>query len=151
MTPALLTEFSLYVELLALSLEGGLDFLVSLKKLIHINPHSQVSQKLRCLLTQLALGHSKEEAFLVFQKTWDHPMIQNFCQTVLYGWKQGISISHLLKEQADTIRTETILQMERDIQKKQLKLLLPLFLLVLPAVIIVLIMPLMIQLIQLSF
>lgn len=147
MKTALLIEFSLCLDLLAVSIESGLDFSGALKELLPILPQSEISQKLSLFLSQIKLGHRKEKALLIFEKSWKHPSIENFCQTLIHGWKQGISISDLLKEQAEYIRTETFFQMEKEIHKKQLKLLMPLFLLVVPAVMIVLLMPLMIQLI----
>ncbi|MBI3019364.1 MAG: type II secretion system F family protein [Deltaproteobacteria bacterium] len=144
-------EFSLWLELLALCLEAGLDFTSSLSELTKSAPNSLVSQRFKKLLSHVQLGKTKQEALQEFQKEWQHPTIDTFCQTILYGWQHGISMSALLKEEASHIRMEALFQMEKEIHKKQLKLLLPLFLLILPAVMMVMLTPLLLQLLTSSF
>ena len=144
-------EFSLWLELLALCLEAGLDFTSSLSQLTKSNPNSLVSQRFKKLLSHVQMGKTKQEALKEFQKEWKHPTIDTFCQTILYGWQHGISMSALLKEEASHIRMEALFQMEKEIHKKQLKLLLPLFLLILPAVMLVMLTPLLLQLLTSSF
>ncbi|HBQ20366.1 MAG: hypothetical protein A2Z91_05370 [Deltaproteobacteria bacterium GWA2_38_16] len=147
MTIELLIEFSLWLELLALSLEAGLDFTSSLKELTKLTSTSLLHPTFMLMLSHLELGKPKQEVLKTIQKQFPHPLIETFCQTLLFGWQQGIGISPLLKEQASHIRTVTYFQLEKNIQKNQLKLLLPLFLLILPAVILVILTPLMIELI----
>ena len=152
--PALI-EFSLWLELLALCMEAGLDFTSSLKELLkthqHTAPLSRVGRLFALFMSQMKLGHTRQQAVAIFQKQWQHPVVDHFCQTLLFGWRQGISISPLLREQAHQIRSEALFQMEKEVQKKQLKLLGPLFLLVLPAVMILLFIPLMVQFIEQPF
>lgn len=144
-------EFSLWLELLSLCLEAGLDFTSSLSELTKSAPHSLIAQRFKKLLSHIQLGKTKSQALGEFQKEWHHPMIDTFCQTMLYGWQHGISMSTLLKEEASHIRMEALFQMEKEIHKKQLKLLLPLFLLILPAVMLVMLTPLLLQLLTSSF
>ncbi len=150
-TPNLWFEFSLWLELLALCLEAGLDFTSSLSELTKSTRDSLVSQRFKKLLSHIQLGRTKQEALKKFQKEWNHPLMDTFCQTLLYGWRHGISMSALLKDEASHIRVEALFHMEKEIHKKQLKLLLPLFLLILPAVMIVMLTPLLLQLLTTSF
>ena len=144
-------EFSLWLELLSLCLEAGLDFTSSLSELTKSMQDSRVSQRFKKFLSHIQLGKTKKEALQAFQKEWPHPIIETFCQTLLHGWHYGISMSTLLREEASHIRMEALFQMEKEVHKKQLKLLLPLFLLILPAVMIVMLTPLLLQLLTSSF
>lgn len=144
-------EFSLWLELLALCLEAGLDFTSSLSELTKTSQDSLISHRFKKLLSLLQMGKARQEALKEFQKEWAHPTIDIFCQTVFYGWQHGISMSTLLKEEASHIRMEATFQMEKEVHQKQLKLLLPLFLFILPAVMIVMLTPLLLQLLTSSF
>lgn len=139
-------EFCLQLELLALCMEAGLDFTSSLIEITQIDSTSFVSQKLKILSSAIHLGKTKQQALGEFQKSWSHPMIENFCQTLLYGWQNGISLSGLLKQMASSIRTTAYFKLEKEIQKKNLKLLLPLFMCILPSVFLILMIPLFVQL-----
>lgn len=147
-------EFSLKLDLLALCAQAGLDFTSSLIEITKLESDSFVIQRFKVLLSHIKLGKTKTQALLEFQKSWPNPQdpkVELFCQTLLYGWQQGISISELLKESASHIRTEAYLEMEKEVQKKSLKLLLPLFLFILPSVILIIMTPLFVQLFREPF
>ena len=141
----LFVEFSLFLEMMSLFISAGLDFTNALKTLLEHLPLSALQERIKFLASYLKIGSSREEAVHQLQKEWTHPYILHFCQTLLFGWKQGISMSHIFHEQALWIREETLFSFERKIQKLQFKLLLPLFCCVLPSVLIMLMLPFLIE------
>jgi len=141
-----LIEFSIWIEWIALSLEAGLDLMGAIKEIIKIEQRSWVGRQFELLLSQTKYGKTRHEAFDTFKKQWKHPIIDQFCLAMEHAWKHGISLSDLLREQATHIQTEVSHRIEKEIHKKQLKLLMPLFLLLLPAVMIVLFIPMLLQL-----
>lgn len=149
-----LLEFSLWLDLISLSMRAGLDF----KSAIHLMTEnesesaSKTANEFQLLLSDLRVGKSKSEALQAFAARWHHhPLIDPCCQTLLYGLKQGVSISDLLEEQAETMRHQLFFELERKMQKKPFKLLLPLFLLILPATLTVLMLPIFLQLFRDGF
>lgn len=141
-----LIEFSLWLDLISLSMRAGLDFKSALIVITENESSSKVRKGFQYLLSELRIGKSREEAIRGLSLLWNHPLIEQFCQTLLYGLKQGISISDLLKDQAGNIRHQFFLEFEKTAQKKPFKLLVPLFLLILPATMIVLMLPIFLQL-----
>jgi len=136
-----LITFSIWLDLLALSMEAGMDFKSALQ---HLKIFSN-------LLSQLKMGKSKEHALSDFKREWHHPAIDHFCDVLLIAWTHGNPLSPILKEHARHIRTEALFQIEKDIHKKQFTLLLPLFLLILPAVLLILFTPLLLQILGQPF
>jgi len=140
-----LIAFSVWLDLIALSMEAGMDFKSALQ-------HFPIFSN---LLSQLKMGISKEQALSDFKRTWNHPqrhhMIDHFCDVLLIAWTHGNPLSPILKEHALNIRTEALFQIEKEIHKKQFKLLLPLFLLILPAVLLILFTPLILQILEQPF
>jgi len=146
-----LIAFSLWLELIALSMRAGLDFRNAVTLITEHESASNISKEFQFLLSDLRVGKSKEEAIQAFSKRWNHPLIGQFCQSFLYGLKQGISISDLLTDQAETIRHQLFFELERTLQRKPFKLLLPLFLLILPATMLVLMLPIFLHLFREGF
>jgi tight adherence protein C len=146
-----LIEFSLWLDLISLSMRAGLDFKSALILITENESSSKVGKGFQRLLSELRIGKSREEAIGKLLETWNHPLIGQFCQTLLYGLKQGISIADLLKGQAENIRDQFFLEFEKTAQRKPFKLLIPLFLLILPATMIVLMLPIFLQLFQDGF
>lgn len=144
-----LIEFSLCLDLVSLSMRAGLDFksaLILVTENESSSPPSKVRKEFQYLLSELRIGKSKEKAVREFSMRWNHPLIEQFCQTLLYGLKQGISIADLLRDQAENIRHQFFLEFEKTISRKPFELLIPLFLLILPATMIVLMLPIFLQL-----
>lgn len=141
-----LLEFSLWLDLIAFSMRVGLDFKSAVALISENESESKTADEFQLLLSDLRVGKSKSEALQGFAARWNHPLIEQCCQTLLYGLKQGVSISDILQEQAETIRHQFFFEAERTMQKKPFKLLLPLFLLILPATLMVLMLPIFLQL-----
>lgn len=141
-----LLELSLYIDLLSVHIESGRDFTSALGEVSNLNTDSVTCQRFQRLLAHIRIGKPKGDAMRLFQSEWRHPAVDTLCETLLHAWKHGISIRDILKEQADSLRQELTFQMEREIHILQLKLLLPLFILVVPAVLIVLATPLLLAL-----
>lgn len=146
-----LVEFSLWLELISLSMRAGLDFRSAVALITEHESDSKISKEFQFLLSDFRVGKSKEEAIQTFSKRWNHPLIGQFCHTLLYGLKQGISISDLMSDQAENIRHQLFFELERTLQRKPFKLLLPLFLLILPATMIVLMLPIFLHLFREGF
>lgn len=146
-----LIEFSLCLDLVSLSMRAGLDFKSALILITENESSSKVRKEFQYLLSELRIGKSKEKAVREFSMRWNHPLIEQFCQTLLYGLKQGISIADLLRDQAENIRHQFFLEFEKTVSRKPFELLIPLFLLILPATMIVLILPIFLQLFQDGF
>ncbi|OGQ18047.1 MAG: hypothetical protein A3B70_05575 [Deltaproteobacteria bacterium RIFCSPHIGHO2_02_FULL_40_11] len=144
---SLLEEFSFWLMLIAVSVRSGLSLTDTLKALQRKWPKSDISHAWGIFLSELRLGKSKEEALKCFQNALPPmPIIETFCQTLILSFKQGISIADLLTQQSQSIFLFYTHQKERLIYKKQLQMLLPLFLLILPATMIFIATPILIQL-----
>lgn len=142
--------FSSFLDVLALTLESGLNFQSALQMAAQRLPGDGAGHSLRVQLYEVLRDiRSGEHRLAALQKFGDRlalPQVTQFVASVTAAERQGVSVSTLLRRQAEQLRTSRALSAERHAMKMPVKLLAPLAICIFPCTFLVLAFPLAIRL-----
>ena len=133
------------VDMMALSIEAGLDFVAAMQKVIDKSPPSPVGDEFKTLIKDTKVGASRAEALRNLSWRVDLPVMTSFCATLIAADSVGASIGPILKVLSNEIRVNRSSQVEKEGAQASSKMLLPMIFLVVPAVFIMIAAPLIID------
>lgn len=122
------------VDLLALSTEAGLDFVGAIGKVVEKANPSPLVEEFGQLLKEIQVGASRQEALREMASRIDMPEVNSFVAILISADQMGASIGKILRQQSETIRSERMLKAEKAGAAAAQKVILPLVLFILPAV-----------------
>lgn len=122
------------VDLLALSTEAGLDFIGAISRVVEKADSSPLIQELEQLLKEIKVGSSRQEALREMANRIDMPEMNSFVAVLISSDQMGASIGKVLRQQSEEIRNQRFLAAEKAGAAASQKLILPIVLIVLPAV-----------------
>ncbi len=128
------------LDMLTISVEAGLGFDAALSKVIK-NFQGPLSQEFFRFLQETQLGRSRRDAWRNLAERTNLPEINSFVLAVLQADVFGVSISQVLRVQADEMRTKRRQRAEEIAMKAPVKVVFPLVLCIFPALIIVIMGP----------
>lgn len=134
------------VDMLALSIEAGLDFIAAIAKVLEKAPKSALVEEFEILLKEIKLGSSRAEALRSFSWRNDSIAISSFCATLISADSVGASIGPILKVLGKEMRQKKSADIEKKAAAASTKMLLPMMMFILPAIIIVIMAPMLLQL-----
>lgn len=124
------------VDLLVTTVEAGVGFASSLQ-LVARRVEGPLGQELRLALREQSMGMTIEDALGHMLGRVDSASVRAFVQAILQGQKLGVSIGKILRDLAVDMRKRRRQQAEERAQKAPTKILFPLVILILPALLIV--------------
>ena len=127
-------ELPFFVDLLALSTEAGLDFFGAIQKITEKSGNSVMGAEFLVLQKDLKLGASRKEALTSLAKRMDIDEITSVCTMIIDSDETGASISKTLKAKSEQMRHERFMRAEKEGAKASQKMLLPMIIFILPAV-----------------
>lgn len=129
-------DMPFFIDLLALSVEAGLDFFGAIQKIVDKTDgkDSVLSDEFKIVLKDIKIGSSKTEALKELAARLDMQEITSFVAVLIDAEASGSSISQVLKDQSVQMRLERFLRAEKAGAKASQLILLPLMLFILPAV-----------------
>ena len=122
------------VDLLALSTEAGLDFLGAIGRVVEKANPSPLVDELEQLLKEIKVGSSRAEALREMAVRIDMIEIRSFVAILISADQMGSSIGKTLRQQSDQIRTDRFTRAEKAGAKAASALIIPIVLIVFPAV-----------------
>ena len=133
------------VDMLALSVEAGLDFIAAMTKVIDKAKNSALNDEFRTLIKEIKIGASRAEALR--NMAWRINLIQvsSFCATLIAADSVGASIGPILKSLSAEIRQKRSAEAEKAGATAATKILLPMIFLIIPAVFLMLVAPVFLQ------
>ncbi len=135
------------VDMLALSVEAGLDFLAAMNKVIDKAPQSALVEEFRIILKDIKMGASRAEALRGFGWRADLMVISSFCATLIAADSVGANIGPILKNLSSDIRQKRSAEAEKAGAKAATKILFPMFGFIVPAVFIIIASPIVLEMI----
>lgn len=129
------------VDLLALSTEAGLDFLGAIGKVVEKARPSPLVQEFEQVLKEIKIGSSRAEALREMALRLNMQEISSFVSILISADQMGASIGKVLRQQSEQIRTQRFLEGEKEGAKASQKIMLPMFLFILPAIMITIFTP----------
>ena len=124
------------VDLLVTTVEAGVGFAAALQ-LVARRVEKALGQELRLALQEQAMGITIEEALENMLTRVDSVALRAFVQAIVQGQTLGVAIGKILRDLALEMRKIRRQKAEEQAQKTPTKILFPLILLILPALLIV--------------
>ncbi len=133
------------VDMLALSVEAGLDFVAAVNKVVRKSRPGPLVHELGLVINEMRLGATRSDAFRNMSFRCDVRELSSFVSILVQADKLGVSIGKVLRSQSDKMRTERFQKAERMGAIASQKLLFPLVLCIMPAIFIVFFGPLIVR------
>lgn len=133
------------IDLLKLCVEAGLDFMLAVHKVIKEFKKCPLTDELSEVWRETRMGSSRREALLHLSRRVNLLELSSFVRTLLQADRMGSPMGDALKIQSEEILQRRFFQGEEAALKAPIKLLAPLFLFILPAVLIIVAGPILLQ------
>lgn len=129
-------DMPFFVDLLALSVEAGLDFFSAIQKIVDKSnlEESVLANEFNLVLKDVKVGAAKSQALTEMAQRLDMPEMTSFVAVLVDAEATGASISQVLKDQATQMRLERFVRAEKAGARASQAIMLPLMLFILPAV-----------------
>lgn len=133
------------VDMLALSVEAGLDFVAAMTKVIEKAKPGPLTDEYEIFLKEIKVGASRAEGLR--NLAWRVNMIQvsSFCATLIAADSVGANIGPILKGLSNEIRQKRSTEVEKAGATAATKILFPMMIFIVPAVFIMVMSPLIIE------
>ncbi|WP_413289935.1 type II secretion system F family protein [Bdellovibrio sp. HCB337] len=129
-------DLPFFIDLLALSVEAGLDFFAAIQKIVDKaqGTDSVLADEFGTVLKDVKIGASKTQALRDMAERLDISEITSFVAVLIDAEASGASISKVLKDQSIQMRLERFVRAEKAGARASQAILIPLMLFILPAV-----------------
>lgn len=134
------------VDMLALAVEAGLDFMAAITKVIEKAPPTALSEEFEILVKETKVGASRAEGLRQLAWRTDSIEISSFTATLIAADSVGASIGPILKTLAAEMRQKRSAEAEKKGATAATKILFPMMFLIMPAVAIIIMAPIGLQL-----
>ncbi|MCO4754298.1 MAG: type II secretion system F family protein [Bacteriovoracaceae bacterium] len=142
----LIQNMPFIVDMLALSVEAGLDFMAAIQKVLDKAPPSAMAEEFETLIKDTKIGASRAEGLRQLSWRADCLPISSFTATLIAADAVGASIGPILKTLAAELRQKRSADAEKKGATAATKILFPVMFLIMPAVGIVIMAPILLQL-----
>jgi len=131
---SLLKDLPDTVDLLALCVNAGLDFMMALKYLVEKSPPSVIMDELNNMMQEINVGKPRREALRSLARKYELPDLSTFSRTLIQADRMGTSVSEALNILSEDMRETRLRRGEAMALKAPLKMLVPLLLFIFPVV-----------------
>jgi len=128
------------IDLLNMTVGAGLGFQAGLDRIAR-SQSNPLSDEFRRVLAEIRLGENRARAFTAMAERINRPEIWSFTNAIAQVEKLGIPITKALQDQAKTIRAERREKAREKAQKLPVKILAPIMVFLLPAVLVIVLAP----------
>jgi tight adherence protein C len=129
------------VDVLSLSVEAGLDFQVAMQRFVERGTPGALRDEFSTILNDMRLGKTRGEAIRDFGRRVGLPEVGSFVSVLVQADQLGVPIGEVLRSQAAVMRVQRFQRAEQEGARASQKLLVPLVLFIFPAVLIVILGP----------
>ncbi len=138
----ILGNFSTTVDLAALIIESGLDYLTAFERIISIAKQKTVlEEELEKTLNEIKLGYSRREALERFANRTGVQEVRSLVGLIIQSDELGTSLVDLLRNFSTDLRTRRMSRAEKMAAQASTKMLFPLFVFIFPTIFILILSP----------
>lgn len=138
----ILTELPMFVDILALSIEAGLDFIGAIQKITDKSQKDSVlAEELNTVLKDLKLGQTRKKALSDLDERIGMAEVKSIVAVIRDATETGASVGVALKSKSKQMRFERFAKAEELGAKASQKILIPMMLFIIPAVFLVVLAP----------
>ncbi len=129
------------VDVLSLSVEAGLDFQVAMQRFVERGTPGALRDEFSNILNDMRLGKTRAEAIREFGRRVGLQEVGSFVSVLVQADQLGVPIGEVLRSQAAVMRVQRFQRAEQEGARASQKLLVPLVFFIFPAVLIVILGP----------
>lgn len=141
-------ELPYALDLLVLSVEAGLDFIAALGIIVEKSPEGQLRNEFSRLLYEIKMGKRRRDAIGDLGLQIGVGELRQLSASLIQAEELGTDLGMVLRIQSEEVRRKQFARAERQAMEAPVKMLLPLIGFIFPAVFIILLGPIFIQLLQ---
>jgi tight adherence protein C len=148
---AIMRNFPTMVDLMALTIEAGLDYMSAIERILkNIRPdqRTELENELEKVINEVQLGYSRRDALQRLAMRTGVPEIRSFVGLIIQSDELGTSLVELLRNYAADMRFRRLNKAEKLAAQASTKMLIPLFIFIFPTVFIMMLAPMMKSLVQ---
>jgi tight adherence protein C len=138
------------VDIITIGIEAGLAFNSAVIKVVK-NMNSPLSEELGRLLTEMQVGVPRRQAVQNLSERTTVPELRKICATIIQADTLGVSIGKILRNEAEEVRVRRRQAAEEEALKTPVKMVFPIVLFILPALLMVIVGPGVIRIAQALF
>jgi len=138
----LVRDFPTAIDIIMLGLEGGLDFAAGMRELVANADEGPVREEFSTILQDVSAGKSRVEAMRALSDRVDSLEIRTVVTSLIQAMELGAGVVETLRVQAEQLRANRLTRAEEAANKVPTKMLGPMFLFIMPAVLLVVFAPL---------
>ena len=139
---SIISDLPVFVDVLALSTEAGLDLMGAMQKIADKAPKDSVlAEELFTVLKDMKLGQTRSQALSSLDERNDIPELKSVIAVIRDSEETGASISVSLKAKSEQMRFERFAKAEEKGAKASQKILIPMMIFIIPAIFIVVLAP----------
>lgn len=143
----LLAGFSTTVDLAALIIESGLDYMTAFERIVRVSKNKTILEaELEKMLNEVKLGYSRREALERLSRRTGIQEIRSFTGLIIQSDELGTSLVELLRNFSVDLRFRRMNKAEKMAAQASTKMLIPLFVFIFPTVLILMLVPMLMDL-----
>lgn len=139
------------LDLLTLSVEAGLDFMTSIRRLIDRRKVDALSEEFIRAVREMQVGRTRRDALKDMARRAQNPDLSSVVSALVQADELGVGIGTILRIQAEQMRTRRFQRAEKMANEAPVKLLFPLVCFIFPSVFLVLLGPIFLQMLKSGF
>jgi len=133
------------LDMMTLSVEAGLEFTAAVNKIVTKMDPSPLREELTIFLRQMQLGMSRREALKAMAERCNLQQINSMVSALIQASEMGSSVGGALRTQSEIMSGERFVEAEKKGAEASQKMLFPMIIFIIPAVMLVILGPLVIQ------
>lgn len=146
---AIMKNFPTFVDLAALTIEAGLDYMSAIERILkNSKAKSELEVELGKMINEIQLGYSRRDALKRLALRTGIQEIRSFVGLIIQSDELGTSLVDLLRNYAADMRFRRLNKAEKLAAQASTKMLIPLFIFIFPTVFIMMLSPMMKSLIS---
>lgn len=148
---SILRALPFVMDLLTLSVEAGMDFMIAIKNIVSRRDPDPIGEELSRMLMEIQLGTSRRDAMRHLGERVNHTDVLSLMMSLIQSDEMGASLGATLRIQSEQIRTRRFVRAEKMANEAPVKMLFPLVAFIFPAVFLVLLGPIILQMLRYGF